>query len=277
VRISGAGASLSHLYGMSSLWHDVNYIPEKELAPPLVTKGLEDMPLPTEQHQVPAGEQDPYALQEKAYDVAHAQMERGKVGQAFLHGKNTPVNAASQVAQNQVPPAAMGQEGIADPAAAHALHNVQIQTGANAEATMTLHKGIQKAEQIHVKQEIEKAGKVAQARLPASAVETATRIEAEKMAEAAHMGDAVALSAGIATMGAGQVAQAATMPAVVSEAASVVGAAASAANTAQVGMTQALGEDPDQVVGDVRRHMARKRAVRTLEETRKADGDPTEG
>jgi hypothetical protein len=264
---------------MSSLWHDVNYIPEKELAPPLVTKGLEDMPLPTEHHQVPPGERDPYDLQEKAYDIAHAQMERGKVGQAFLHGKNSPVTGANQAAAANLPPAATGMPHHpamqADPAgneaAAQALQAAQIHTGANAEATVTLHKGIQQAEQVHIKQQIEKAGKAAQAHLPASAVETATRIEAEKAAEAAHMGDAVALASGVATLGAGQVAQAATMPAVVSEAASVVGAAASAANTASVGMTQALSEDPDQVVGDVRRHMARKRAARTLEESRKDD------
>lgn len=79
--------STSHLAGMSALWHDAEYLPEKQLYTPTVEKGLEGMPLPSERHQLPEGATDPFAVQEKAYDVAAAQMERGIKGMEFLHGK----------------------------------------------------------------------------------------------------------------------------------------------------------------------------------------------
>ena len=76
----------SNVYGMSSLWHDVDYVPEKRFDVPVVHKGLEEMPLPSEMHQRPEGDADPYKKQEIMYDVAAQQMERGLAGKAFLEG-----------------------------------------------------------------------------------------------------------------------------------------------------------------------------------------------
>ena len=77
----------ANVHGMSSLWHDVDYLPEKRFDVPVVHRGLEEMPLPSEMHQKPEGFGDPYQKQEKVYDVAEQQMERGIVGKAFLEGQ----------------------------------------------------------------------------------------------------------------------------------------------------------------------------------------------
>lgn len=91
----GQSANSSHRAGMSALWHDAEYLPEKQLHTPTVEKGLEDLSLPSEQHQLPEGMADPFAKLEQVYDVAAEQMERGIRGQQFLNGK--PV--ASRVPQ----------------------------------------------------------------------------------------------------------------------------------------------------------------------------------
>lgn len=83
----------THAAGMSALWHDADYIPEKHLQTPTVEKGLAEMPLPSEQHQLPPGVSDPFAKLDQIYDVAGEQMERGLEGQAFLHGKRAPAEA----------------------------------------------------------------------------------------------------------------------------------------------------------------------------------------
>lgn len=78
---------------MSALWHDAEYIPEKQLDTPTVEKGLEGHTLPSEQHQLPEGWDDPFAKLEKVYDVAAAQMERGLKGVEFLNGKPAALRA----------------------------------------------------------------------------------------------------------------------------------------------------------------------------------------
>ena len=80
-----SASSSSHVYGMSSLWHDVDYLPEKQFNVPVVHKGLEEMPLPSEMHQK-TSDVDPFQKQEQIYDVAAAQMERGIAGKNFLEG-----------------------------------------------------------------------------------------------------------------------------------------------------------------------------------------------
>lgn len=85
MQIRSASTS-SHVYGMSSLWHDVDYLPEKRFDVPTVHKGLEEMPLPSEMHQK-TSDADPFQKQEQIYDVAAAQMERGIAGKNFLEGQ----------------------------------------------------------------------------------------------------------------------------------------------------------------------------------------------
>ncbi len=86
MRISGRQNTLSHQAGMSALWHDADYIPDRRIDVPTVEKGLEGEPLPSERHHNP-DQTDPYARQDAAYDIAAQQMERGIKGMEFLHGK----------------------------------------------------------------------------------------------------------------------------------------------------------------------------------------------
>src|SRR5258705_4314531 len=92
----GASPFSAHQAGMSALWHDIDYIPEKRFETPTVHKGLDDMALPSEQHQLPAGVDDPFKKLDEIYDVAAQQMERGLKGQSFLNGANTRVNDVAE-------------------------------------------------------------------------------------------------------------------------------------------------------------------------------------
>ena len=74
---------------MSALWHDIDYVPSKQIHIPRVEKQLEDMPLPSEEHKLPKGEQA-FQKMEAVYEQAAVQMERGIEGQKFLHGTKKP-------------------------------------------------------------------------------------------------------------------------------------------------------------------------------------------
>lgn len=89
MRVGGAQVS-TKAAGMSALWHDIDYLPSQHIHTPTVERGLDDLPLPSEQHQLPPGIKDPFAKLDEIYDVAGAQMERGLEGAAFLHGKAPP-------------------------------------------------------------------------------------------------------------------------------------------------------------------------------------------
>jgi hypothetical protein len=89
----GVNVASSHAAGMSSLWHDPDFIPESQFAPPRVARMFDDMPLPVEQHELPEGVADPFAKLDAVYDVAGAQMERGIKGAQFLHGKPPVIDA----------------------------------------------------------------------------------------------------------------------------------------------------------------------------------------
>ena len=71
----GGGTPSSHHAGTSAMWHDIDYVPDKAIDTPTVQKHLEGMPLPSEQHQVPEGFEDPFAKMDKVYDAAAMQME----------------------------------------------------------------------------------------------------------------------------------------------------------------------------------------------------------
>lgn len=72
---------------MSSLWHDPDFEPVRRFETPLVQKNYDDLPVPTEHHELPDGVKDPFAKLDAVYDAAALQMERGIKGAEFLHGK----------------------------------------------------------------------------------------------------------------------------------------------------------------------------------------------
>jgi len=76
---------VSYGYGSSRLWHDPDYTIQRPLYPHPVTRGL-DQELPAQAHVAPPAPTDPYIAQEKSYDIAFQQMERGMEGRDFLHG-----------------------------------------------------------------------------------------------------------------------------------------------------------------------------------------------
>ena len=85
MRIGSTGSS--HHAGMSSIWHDPDFEPVREFQAPLVSKSFDDLPVPTEHHELPDGVTDPFAKLDAVYDVAALQMERGIKGAEFLNGK----------------------------------------------------------------------------------------------------------------------------------------------------------------------------------------------
>ncbi len=99
------GGVSTHAAGMSSLWHDPDLdAPVKRFETPLVHKNFDQMPLPAEQAELPAGVQDPFARLDAVYDAAAVQMERGLKGAEFLHGrKGAPAVGAPSAAAPGVP------------------------------------------------------------------------------------------------------------------------------------------------------------------------------
>ena len=87
------GSSSTHHAGMSALWHDPEFEPIRQFEPPLVQKNFDDLPVPTEKHELPDGVDDPFKKLEAVYDTAAAQMERGLKGAEFLHGKKATIVA----------------------------------------------------------------------------------------------------------------------------------------------------------------------------------------
>lgn len=103
MRIGGSAASgVAHQAGMSALWHDIDYTPEKLLDAPLVQKGLDGMALPSEEHQVPEGIKDPFKAMDDIYKIAADDMDRGVKGMAFLNGTNTSNTSAVMSAHDSV-------------------------------------------------------------------------------------------------------------------------------------------------------------------------------
>lgn len=100
MRVGGTSSGLSsHLAGMSSLWHDADWQPDKSIRIPTVVQKFPDEAelLPSEQHQLPRGF-DAFAKLDEIYEVAGAQMDRGIQGAQFLHGRRSS-GALDAVAQ----------------------------------------------------------------------------------------------------------------------------------------------------------------------------------
>ena len=96
----------SHQSGMSSLWHDTDYLPDKSVHVPQVARRFDDAPLPSEEHQLPKGF-DAFSKMDEVYEVAGEQMDRGIDAQNFLYGKKSVAAATeSQLkAHDAAPPA----------------------------------------------------------------------------------------------------------------------------------------------------------------------------
>lgn len=94
MRVGGTGTGLSsHLAGMSSLWHDADWQPDKSIHIPTVVQKFPDEQdlLPSEQHQLPRGF-DAFAKLDEIYELAGEQMDRGIEGAQFLHGRRATTN-----------------------------------------------------------------------------------------------------------------------------------------------------------------------------------------
>jgi len=126
----------AHRAGMSALWHDADYLPEQRFETPIVTKMLDDMPLPGEHHQLPEGVADPFARMEAVFDIAAEQMERGVRGAAFLHGK--PPAAGVDPAQHSTRMERQQERDVARAANAVAKAKGSSKTAADAEADKAL-------------------------------------------------------------------------------------------------------------------------------------------
>jgi hypothetical protein len=101
MRVGGGSSLMSHLAGMSSLWHDAEYKPDRAIHVPTVVPRFaqDDERLPSEQHQLPKGAAA-FAKLDEMYEAAGRQMERGIEGAAFLHGK-PPVSSLDRSAPSR--------------------------------------------------------------------------------------------------------------------------------------------------------------------------------
>mgnify|MGYP006883379765 CR=1 FL=1 len=231
MRIGGGGSSTAHLAGMSALWHDVDYVPEKRLETPLVQKGLEEMALPSEEHKLPEGHQDPFAKQEALFDIAAQDMERGIKGMAFLNGTTKrPVDNVLEVQDTMNatvnPTAPKNAETLTEDVqrVAHNSHMV------NPNGTAEMRRVDQKQA---IQREVQKRAEVGSQPLSKSnATKTSSDAKAmEAAVKAMEMGQGIGLSLMSATVAPGLDAagQAAS-----SEAAGAVKAAVMAKNTVDV-------------------------------------------
>ena len=220
---------------MSALWHDADYIPEKRFETPTVEKGLEDMALPGEQHQLPDGVDDPFKKLDQIYDIAAQQMERGIKGASFLHGK---VNEASDPRR------------VADP---HIQHTASVQRSDNkiVESVRT------DLEQVRM------TNQAAAVTIPKakSATKTAADAEAVNAApNASSVGDAIGAAATFIPMAAGQAVSSVIqgpLPALATQAVTVTAAAVGAAQVTAAGVAEGLKEEEPVVV---RRGLSRTKA-----------------
>jgi hypothetical protein len=220
----GSSPFSAHQAGMSSLWHDADYVPEQRFETPVVRTGLEDFALPTEQHQLPDGVDDPFKKLEAVFEVAAAQMERGIKGANFLHGHKPRVDDASD--PRRVVDAQM--------------NGVQKGTAASQKIVESVRTDL---EQVRMTNQA--------AATPIATTKGASKTAAEKeaVAQAPNMSgvsDALGTAAIFVPMAVGSGVQTAIqgpLPALASQAVTVVGAAGTAGEVMVVGIAEGLKED----------------------------------
>ncbi len=233
MRIGGVSGS-SHAAGMSALWHDPDFEPVRRFEPPLVHKNFDDLPVPTEQHQLPEGVKDPFAKLDAVYDAAAVQMERGIKGAEFLHGKK--------------PTADVGLPG-GRPADPTLLHDRPTSIDPAKQTAQRMDR--QERDQIR---RVDQAA-ITQPAQSSSSTKTAGAKEAEKAANQGAVDSAVSAALTFGPMAAVQAATSLVqgpLPALAAQAASAVQTATAVAAAGQLGMagiTEGLKEtsepDPD--------------------------------
>lgn len=224
----GSSSLSAHRAGMSALWHDVDYVPEKRFETPLVSKMLQDFALPHEEHQLPEGVPDPFKKLDQIFEVAAAQMEKGLQGQAFLHGKP---RTASEVSDPR---------RATDDAA-------RLAAQAPAKGSALDHKVVES-----VRADMDQLRRTSSAAATPIAVgkggtKTAAQAEAEgAAAQASGAGEVLDSLAVFVPMAGGQVIQGATqgpLPALATQATALASAVAGAGEVASVGIAEGLKEE----------------------------------
>ena len=242
MRVGGSPYS-AHQAGMSALWHDVDYIPEKRFETPLVRGGLEDMALPSEQHQLPDGVDDPFKKLDEVYDVAAAQMDRGIKGSTFLHGR---------------PPAE-----ISDPHRDNSVDDVTktMMRNEGAPKSAATERKVVEAVRTDLEQ-VRMTNQAAAITVPTTkgASKTAAESEAEANAHAASsIGDGVGAAMTFVPMAAGQAVQSVVqgpLPAMAAQALTVTSGVIGAGQLTAAGVAEGLREDEPVVV---RRGLSREK------------------
>lgn len=224
----GSSPVSAHRAGMSALWHDVDYVPEKRFETPVVAKMLQDFALPHEEHQLPEGVADPFKKLDQAFEVAAAQMERGIQGQAFLHGKPRPAAEVSDPRRIVDDGARLSAQAPTKGSAA----DRQIVDSVRADLDQARRIGTAAATPIAV-------GK--------SATKTAAQAESEAAApKASGAGDVLDSLATFLPMAGGQAIQSVAqgpLPALATQAVTVASGVVGAAEVASVGIAEGLKEE----------------------------------
>lgn len=220
----GSSPFSAHQAGMSALWHDADYVPEQRFETPVVRTGLEDFALPTEQHQLPDGVEDPFKKLDAIFEVAAMQMERGLKGAAFLHGHKPRV------------------DDVSDPKRVVDAQTNGVQRGSTASQKIVE----------SVRTDLEQVRMTNQAAAtPIATTKGASKTAAEKeaVAQAPNMSgvsDALGAAAIFVPMAVGSGISTAIqgpLPALASQAVTVLGAAGAAGEVMVVGIAEGLKED----------------------------------
>ncbi len=223
----GSSPFSAHQAGMSALWHDADYVPEQRFETPVVRTGLEDFALPTEQHQLPDGVEDPFKKLDAIFEVAAAQMERGLKGAAFLHGHKPRVDDIGEARESRR--AVDGQ-----------INGAQKGSAASQKIVDSVRADL---EQVRMTNQA--------AATPIATTKGASKTAAEKeaVAQAPNMSgvsDALGSAAIFVPMAVGSGIQTAIqgpLPALASQAVTVVGAAGTAGEVMVVGIAEGLKEE----------------------------------
>ena len=222
----GSSPFSAHQAGMSALWHDAEYVPEQRFETPVVRTGLEDFALPTEQHQLPEGVDDPFKKLEAVFEIAAQQMERGIKGANFLHGSKSKI------------------DDVSDPA---------MVSKRSADAQLNMKGGAAQQKMVEaVRTDLEQVRMTNQAAattIPKTKGASKTAAEAEAVSQAPNMSgvsDALGAAATFIPMAVGSGIQTAVqgpLPALATQAITVTGAAATAGEVMVVGVAEGLKED----------------------------------
>lgn len=263
MRVGGSGTGLSsHNAGMSSLWHDADWQPDKSIHIPQVVQKFPDEQdlLPSEQHQLPRGF-DAFAKLDEMYEAAGAQMDRGIEGAQFLHGRRPTTNPDGTAIS------ALGGEGRASEA--HDATRTMVQRANDPDRKVDV-RSVQESRAID-----DQIRKAAQAGNQPTRVSNATessnaQTDAARAVKTLEMAEGIGIT--MAAVAAGQAIDPVSGT-IAAEAASVV-KAISTAKTA-VGMTKAMEEMPEtSKAAELRRGLGSRRAAEEEEGDTSLDGAP---